>query len=245
MKEVILRNTRSRLADNLRAVEARVVAACARVQRAREEVTLIAVTKYVTPETAALLPELGVRHLGESRPQELWKKAEALPKDVYWHFVGHLQRNKVEKTLPLVAVIHSVDSERLLATLSAEGEKLRRPVDVLLEVNLSREPNKHGFAPDRMPLLQPDDPWPYPGVFPLGLMTMAAETENPEAARATFAELRNLAAQIRGRRGKIGGLVKELSMGMTGDFEIAIEEGATMVRIGSALFEGIDDGDAH
>src|SRR5262249_29204558 len=123
---------RSRLADNLAAVEARIAAACARVGRKREEVTLIAVTKYVDIDVAARLPELGVLDLGESRPQELWRKAEALPKEIRWHMVGHLQRNKVERTLPLVHLIHSVDSERLMEALHREAVKQSRPIDVLL-----------------------------------------------------------------------------------------------------------------
>src|SRR5262245_63720223 len=121
------------LAARLAAVERRLQAACDRAGRRRSEVTLVAVTKTVPAEVAALLPELGVRDLGESRPQELWRKAAALPKDVRWHLVGHLQRNKVERTVPLVAMIQSVDSERLLKTLSDEGERIHHWVDVLLE----------------------------------------------------------------------------------------------------------------
>ena len=113
----------------------------------------------------------------------------------------------------------------------------------MLEVNLSREPNKHGFPPEQMPLLEPESKWAYPSVFPLGLMTMAAESDDPESSRATFAELSGLRDRIQrlgqGHRDDWRGAVRELSMGMTNDFEVAIEEGATMVRIGSALFEGI------
>src|SRR5882672_8816102 len=118
-----LAEIRSRLKDNLDAVEARIRNACARSQRKREDVTLVGVTKYVSAEIAAFLPELGVLDLGESRPQELWRKAAALPKDVRWHLVGHLQRNKIEQTLPLVHLIHSVDSARLLQALNAEARK--------------------------------------------------------------------------------------------------------------------------
>ena len=145
MPTMNLAAARSLLKDRLQAVEERIRAACRRANRAREEVTLVAVTKYVGCEIAALLPEFGVLDLGESRPQELWRKAAALPKDVRWHLVGHLQRNKIEKTLPLVHLIHSVDSVRLLKALYEEAEKQDRHVDVLLEFNLSREPAKHGF----------------------------------------------------------------------------------------------------
>jgi PLP dependent protein len=234
---------RSRLKDNLDAVEARIQNACRRAGRARDSVLLIAVTKYVDCETAALLPEFGVLNLGESRPQELWRKAAELPKDIFWHLIGHLQRNKIERTLPLAALIHSVDSDRLLEAISTEAQKTHRTVNVLLEVNLSREQNKTGFDAKSVPLANASDEWRFPGVNPLGLMTMAAAADDPEQSRATFAELRALRDRIRLTTPS----VRELSMGMTHDFEVAIEEGATMARIGSALFEGIieTDGEQH
>ncbi len=230
---------RSRLADNLAAVEARIAAACARARRKRDEVTLIAVTKYVDIDVATMLPELGLRDLGESRPQELWRKAAALPKDIRWHLVGHLQRNKVERTLPLVHLIHSVDSERLLAAISEDSDRQKRATLVLIEVNLSREPAKHGFPPEEQRLIDLLMSWPYPCLEPQGLMTMAAESDAPEAYRRTFAQLRALRDHIRAEGRDWMGLFRDLSMGMTNDFEVAIEEGATMVRIGSALFEGL------
>jgi pyridoxal phosphate enzyme (YggS family) len=229
---------RSRLADNVAAVEARIAAACARAGRKREEVSLIAVTKYVDIDVAALLPELGVRDLGESRPQELWRKAAALP-DLRWHMIGHLQRNKVERTLPLVHLIHSVDSDRLLEALDAEAAKLGRQANILLEVNLSGERNKHGYAAAQVSLIEVDFVWIHSRVVPHGLMTMAAHAEDPEQARPVFRELRELRETIRSLWLDFGRGVNHLSMGMTNDFEVAIEEGATMVRIGSALFEGI------
>src|SRR5262249_52795723 len=139
---------RAVLADRLRSVEDRIAAACRRAGRSRGKVTLVAVTKTVGPEVAAVLPELGVSDLGESRPPELWRKAAALPATVRWHLVGHLQRNKVERTLPLVQMIHSVDSIRLLTALEQEAERLLCTFPVLLEVNASREVSKHGFAPE-------------------------------------------------------------------------------------------------
>src|SRR5262249_4397211 len=134
------------LASRLRAVEERLQAACRRAGRARADVTLVAVTKTVPPEVAAELFGLGIADLGESRPQELWRKAAALP-SARWHPVGHLQRNKVERTLPLARLIHSVDSLRLITALEAEAARQQRGVDVLLEVNASGEASKHGFAP--------------------------------------------------------------------------------------------------
>jgi pyridoxal phosphate enzyme (YggS family) len=226
------------LTDRLHIVEERIRAACQRVDRAREEVTLVAVTKYVGCEIAELLPELGVRDLGESRPQELWRKAAALPKGVRWHLVGHLQRNKIEKTLPMVHLIHSVDSERLLEALNAEAGKQSRTANVLLEVNLSREPNKHGFDPDDL-FFFANSIWESKNLMVRGLMTMAAETDDPEKCRATFAELRGWRDHVQTQWNMPQ--ASYLSMGMTHDFEVAIEEGATLIRIGSALFDGLTE----
>src|SRR5262245_34282066 len=140
----------SRLTDRLHAVEERIAAACRRAGRARSEVTLVAVTKTVGAEVAQELVDLGVRDLGESRPQELWRKAALVKGDVHWHLIGHLQRNKVEKTLPLVQWIHSVDSVRLLEALEAEAALRQEIVPVLLECNASGEASKHGFPPDAL-----------------------------------------------------------------------------------------------
>jgi hypothetical protein len=228
---------RDRLSDNLRRVEERIAAACTRAGRKREEVTLVAVTKYVEAEIAAILVKLGVTHLGESRPQELWRKAAAVPQAT-WHLVGHLQRNKVERTLPLVTLIHSVDSIRLLEAIDFEAAKAQRTVRVLLEVNTSGEAAKHGFTSNRV-LSEAQALRASSRVQIDGLMTMAAATDDPEQARPAFRMLRKLRAEFRGAWNDPQAL-PHLSMGMTGDFEVAIEEGATLVRIGSALFEGIE-----
>jgi hypothetical protein len=225
------------LQERIHRVEDRIRAACDRAGRARDEVTLVAVTKTVSPETAALLPRLGLLDLGESRPQELWRKAATSPGGVRWHLVGHLQRNKVERTLPLVHLIHSADSLRLLTALEAEAAKQSRPVGVLLEVNASREANKHGFAPEELSGVA-SQVNALRHVHVLGLMTMAALTDDPEAARPTFAGLRALRDRLRGGLAPPHDL-RELSMGMTNDFEVAVEEGATLVRVGTALFEGL------
>ena len=225
------------LLDRLRAVEDRLGAACRRAGRPRADVCLVAVTKSVSADVAALLPPLGVTDLGESRPQELWRKAAALPGSVRWHLVGHLQRNKVERTLPLAHLIHAVDSTRLLAALEEEAARQGRSVAVLLEVNASREPNKHGFAPEEVPAL-------VPALAALrhvtvgGLMTMAALADDRERARPTFVAVRRLRDRLRGELGAAHPL-EHLSMGMTNDFEVAVEEGATLVRLGTALFEGL------
>jgi pyridoxal phosphate enzyme (YggS family) len=197
----------------------------------------VAVTKSVSVGMAALLPELGVLHLGESRPQELWRKAATLSSAVHWHMIGHLQRNKVERTLPLVQLIHAVDSERLLLALEAEGKRRERGVDVLLEVNASREAAKQGFAPEAVSILIPRLAELH-RVRVLGLMTMAAFDQEPEHCRPTFAEVRRLRDELAGRLWSPHRM-EHLSMGMSNDFEVAIEEGATLVRIGSALWEGL------
>jgi pyridoxal phosphate enzyme (YggS family) len=229
---------RAALTERLAAVDDRVAAACRRAGRARDEVRLVAVTKSVSAEVAALLPGLGVVDLGESRPQELWRKAEVLPPGpIRWHLIGHLQRNKVERTLPLVQLIHSVDSLRLLDALEQEAAERQFTVPVLLEVNASREANKHGFAPKELPGLAPR--LAVQGrVRVAGLMTMAALDELPEKARPTFAEVRRLRDRLRTELGDVHAL-EHLSMGMSNDYEVAVEEGATLVRVGSALFEGL------
>jgi pyridoxal phosphate enzyme (YggS family) len=221
-------SVRDRLAANLAGVEERIAAACRRAGRRRDSVTLVAVTKTVEVEVAALLVELGVRDLGESRPQELWRKAAALPDGVRWHLIGHLQRNKIERTVPLAHRIHSVDSLRLLEAL--EAAEAERPIEALLEVNCSGEASKQGFAPEALGAVVPAIER-LRRVRVVGLMTMAAFEEDPRRCRPAFALLRRLREQTPGLR--------ELSMGMSNDFEVAIEEGATMVRLGRVLFEGI------
>jgi PLP dependent protein len=225
---------RAVLAERVTGVKARIAGACARAHRA-DDVTLVAVTKTVSVRVAAVLPALGVLDLGESRPQELWKKAAAIP-DARWHLIGHLQRNKLDKTVPLCSALHSVDSERLLTALSEFGVKRGTPVPLLLEVNCSREAAKGGFAPDALPALA-DTLVSLAGVGVLGLMTMAAYSDDPRAAGPTFAELRTLRDQLRTRTGLP---LPHLSMGMSGDFEAAVEEGATLVRVGGTLFDGLE-----
>lgn len=218
------------LAANLRRVEEHLVAACGRVGRRRDEVTLVGVTKTVDSSVAAALLALGVRDLGEGRPQELWRKAALLPMEVRWHLVGHLQRNKIDRTLPLAHRLHGVDSLRLLHALDAAG-----PADVLLEFNCSGEESKHGFAAADLTRVA-EALGTLRSVRVRGLMTMAAPADNAEAARPTFAALRKLRDELR----RLSGLaLDELSMGMSGDFAVAVEEGSTCVRLGTILFEGL------
>jgi PLP dependent protein len=229
-------NLKPLLAERLSAVEARIQAACDRAGRPRSDMTLVAVTKSVPIEVAALLPDLGIVDLGENRPQEFWRRAPAIP-IARWHFIGHLQRNKVERTLPLVHLLHSVDSVRLLETLEKEAAKQSRTLDALLEINASREPNKHGFSPHELQAVLPTI-GKLNHVRVRGLMTMAALANDPEQSRPTFTLVRELRDRLSGELPPRHDLA-HLSMGMTNDFEVAIEEGATLIRVGSALFEGL------
>jgi PLP dependent protein len=227
---------RTLLAGRTQSVRGRVAAACARVGRDPAEVTLVAVTKTVSARVAALLPEVGVPDLGENRPQSLWTKAAALAgRGIRWHLIGHLQRNKVEQTLPLVDLIHSVDSLRLLHAVAAAGAKTGVRPRVLLQINASREGQKQGL--DYAEVSAAAAEIRAAPVDVLGLMGMAAYADDPQLARPTFAELR----QFRDRLQTDWDLpLPTLSMGMSGDFEVAVEEGATAVRIGTTLFEGLE-----
>lgn len=232
----VVASWRDRLKNNIAVVEDRLARACARAGRNRGELTLVAVTKTVAVNVAAALPELGLDHLAESRPQELWRKAELLPAEVRWQLIGHLQRNKVARVLPLVERIHSVDSVRLLQSLDQEAGRLGRSIPVFLEVNASGEERKQGFTPEEVPALVPV----IKGLGQIqikGLMTMAPLVE-PQKCRATFARLRDLRDQLASYLAPPHDMT-ELSMGMSNDFEVAVEEGATFLRLGSVLFEGI------
>ena len=235
-------NHQAILADNVSRVQANIAAASVRSGRSEESVKLIAVTKYVDVECCEMLAELGVHDLGESRPQELWRKAAETSLDqhnVRWHFIGHLQRNKARRTAPIASLIHSGDSIRLLRELSdIASQPSSNPVDVLLEVNVSNDATKHGFAPDEL-RQSCAEVFEMPGVRPRGLMGMAGFTTDSQSARADFSKLRQLRDELQSQAP--GGVqLNELSMGMSRDYETAIEEGATMVRVGSTLFEGLE-----
>ena len=225
---------------NLAAVEDRLAAACRRTGRSRSDVTLVAVTKSVSADTAVLLPPLGVLDLGENRPQELIRKAKLISGQVRWHFIGHLQRNKIDLVVPIVSLIHSVDSVRLLQAIDAEAGKRGKIISVLLEVNASGEASKQGFEPAEFPTLTSV----IRGlryVQVRGLMTMAP-LQDAEACRPTFARLRELRDAWRHEL-EPPHAMEHLSMGMSNDFEVAVEEGATFVRLGTVLFEGIPESD--
>ncbi len=228
----------ARIAENLARVRQCIAEAARASGRSPEAVTLVAVTKYVGVEEAAALVEAGCRQLGESRPQQLWQKVPALENlGIGWHLIGHLQRNKVQRTLPLVDMVQSVDSRRLAVAIEECAAELGRKVPVLLEVNISGEGAKQGLEPSEVePLLAELAGLTHVEVR--GLMGMASLEGGLDAARRDFARLRDLRDRLRGNCPPSVAL-DELSMGMSGDYEVAIEEGATIVRVGSALFEDI------
>jgi len=223
------------LQKNLDKVEERIASSCEKVARKRNDVTLVGVSKTVDSSLAKLLMEKGITHLGESRPQELWNKASHLP-NAHWHFIGHMQRNKIDKTLPLIHLFHSVDSLRLLQALEGECEKQNQKLDFLLEVNISGEENKQGFDPSSV-LGLASELMALKHLQCQGLMGMAAYALEKEKCRPAFQLLRKTRDEL---SDLLGRKLPELSMGMSNDFEIAIEEGATLIRLGSILWEGLE-----
>ena len=214
------------IAENILSVQRRIEAAARRAGRLPESVTLVAVTKSATPRGVQAAYDAGLRHFGENRVQDAERKMEALAAlrdSVTWHMVGHLQTNKVSVAARLFAIIHSIDSVRLGEALN---RRLQSKLPVLLEVNVAGEATKHGFRPNDVEVASKAISR-CAQLEIRGLMTMAPQTRDPERARPVFRRLRELAEQLR---------LPELSMGMTDDFEVAVEEGATMVRIGRAIF---------
>jgi pyridoxal phosphate enzyme (YggS family) len=227
-----------RIRRNLDEVKSRMAGAARRSGRSADAVKLVAVTKKSPLEWIRPLVDFGARDLGENYPQELWRKHDALAdlgETVHWHLIGHLQSNKVKKTLPLVTLIHSVDSLKLLRVLDQSAAVLENPPSVCLQVNTSAEESKHGWSEDQI-LADAESIAACRTIPVVGLMTMAALGTTAETSRPSFSRLRELAVLLRTRTGLP---LPELSMGMSNDFETAIEEGATMVRVGSALFEGV------
>jgi pyridoxal phosphate enzyme (YggS family) len=228
-----------RLVENIARVRAEIEAAAVRSGRTADAVRLVAATKYVDAAITRQVAAAGVLDLGESRPQEIWGKGPELSDlPIRWHMIGHLQRNKVRRTLPFVSLIHSVDSLRLLEELQTEAARVDRRVDILLEVNISGDENKTGFPPHEMEsaLLAAAR---NPNVQVRGLMSMAGLDTDANEAQTQFAAVRVLRDKLQANAPDNVQLT-ELSMGMSNDFREAIAEGATMVRVGSSLFEGID-----
>ena len=209
-------------------------------QHIPEGVTMVCVSKFHPAEAIMEAYNAGERDFGESRVQELLPKYEALPQDIRWHFIGHLQTNKVRQIVPFVHMIHSVDSVRLLETINREAEKIQRKVRVLLEVHVAKEETKSGFSPEELEQLRIKNfelsncfPW----VEVCGIMGMATNTDNVEEWRRCFREIKSLAAHLTPITDSVASDTRpQISMGMSDDYLIAIEEGSTMVRIGSSIF---------
>lgn len=218
------------VAENLAEVTARIGAACARAGRDPGDVRLVAVSKYVTLERICEGVEAGLTDIGESRAQDLRDRAGVLGTRVRWHFVGSIQTNKVRYLDP-VDLIHSVDRIREAEAIQQRAEATGRTFDILVEVNVAGEPTKQGIAPERVGSFL-EDLAAFPSIRPRGLMMVAPKAENPEDVRWVFAQMRHLRDRYRAAHGGL----EELSMGMTQDLEVAIEQGATMVRVGRAIF---------
>jgi pyridoxal phosphate enzyme (YggS family) len=246
---------------NVAAIRARIAEACRLAGRDPTEITLVAVTKYVSAEVTAMLLDVGVRELAESRPQALWEKASVMASHQNpprWNLIGHLQRNKIRRTLPLLGMLQSLDSLRLLEAIDTDAVKaadatkaahaleaaegltpssLSPRLDALVEVNLTDDPGRSGAAVEDVPALVAAAARS-PAVRLRGLMGMAARPDTGSDARRDFARLRVLRDHVAEAIPDPQALA-DLSMGMSGDFEAAILEGSTIVRIGSALFEGL------
>ena len=235
------------IVDNLSRVNERIASAAERSERPLDSITLVAVTKGRSVAEIQTVLAAGATDIGENRVQEAQQKYDSVnayvdtagsdPSDdtCRWHLVGHLQRNKVRTALEMFSLIHSVDSLRLLAEIARRSEQHSQQTDVLIQVNTTREANKHGLA--AADLLQfIEEAQAYPAAHIVGLMTMGQLTPSPDANRPAFALLRSLAEKVEAQK-FTGVTMTYLSMGMTNDFEVAVQEGANLVRIGRAIFE--------
>jgi len=224
------------LSENLARVRERVRRAAERAGRDPAEITIVAVTKGVDAATVQAALELGITDIGENRVQEARDKFARLQMEpgVRRHMIGHLQTNKVRQALALFDVIHSLDRPELAAELSRRATALGRVVPVLVQVNVAREPTKHGLEPEKV-LDFIREAAKLPGLRIEGLMTIAPLTNDPETVRPVFRRLRELSRQVE-EAGIEGVRMQCLSMGMTNDFEVAVEEGSTCIRVGTALF---------
>ncbi|MEG1587552.1 MAG: YggS family pyridoxal phosphate-dependent enzyme [Bacteroidales bacterium] len=202
-----------------------------------EHVTLVAVSKFQPIEAVRSAYEIGQRVFGESKVQELTAKQEALPADIQWHFIGHLQTNKVKFITPFVAMIHSVDSLRLLLEINKNAMRDGRTIDILLQIHIAREQTKFGFSPDEAIALLTEHPHTeWSNVRIRGVMGMATFTKDEQQIRTEFQILHDLFDFLKGNFFSKDEYFNELSFGMSDDYPIAIEEGSTMVRIGSSIF---------
>jgi pyridoxal phosphate enzyme (YggS family) len=220
------------LSENLKAIQQRLAAACARAGRDPRTVTLIAVTKSQPPELVSEAARLGLTLFGENKVQEAKAKIPLCPGRLRWHMIGHLQTNKCRDAVELFEMIQSVDSLHLAQEINKRAEQAAKTMPILLEVNAAGEASKFGYRPQQL-LAELSQINALPRLEIHGLMTMPPWTPDPEKVRPVFREVRDLKAQC---EQVLGAPLPHLSMGMTGDFEVALEEGATMLRLGTALF---------
>lgn len=231
------------LRENWLRVTEQVAEACMRANRVADSVRIVAASKYVQPDIAWQLFQAGCQLFGENRPQALWDKVSYFQQQrtsaaaVQWHLIGHLQRNKIKRTLPLIHLLHSLDSLRLAAALSQEAQHLECQLPVLLEVNVTEDNTKTGLAPEQLIEII-GDVAQLPGLQVRGLMAMSSLAGGADTARREFDRVRALRDECQQQLGSVVNLC-ELSMGMSGDFREAIAAGATLVRIGSSLWEGL------
>ena len=222
------------LKDNYEAVKNNIEQACMRSNRDLSEVTLIAVSKTKPVPMLQEIYDAGARDFGENKVQELCQKYEELPQDIRWHMIGHLQRNKVKQVVGKAALIHSVDSYRLAQEISLQAQKQNITVPILIEVNIAKEESKFGIAKeDTIQLVE--EIAELPNLTIQGLMTIAPFVDDPGDNRLYFREIKQLSVDIKNKN--IDNVTMDvLSMGMTNDYEVAIEEGATIVRVGTGIF---------
>ena len=222
------------LRENLKQVEENIVKACERAGRERSEITLVAVSKTKPVSMLSEIYECGVRDFGENKVQEICEKRDLLPSDIRWHMIGHLQRNKVKYIINDTTLIHSVDSYRLAEEINVQAKKINRIIPILIEINIADESSKFGIAKEEA-LQLAEEISHLDGIQIRGLMTSAPYVENPEENRPYFKKIRELAVDI--AKENIDNVSMDiLSMGMTGDYAVAIEEGATIVRVGTGIF---------
>lgn len=228
---------RQRIRENYQSVCDEVAKAAQQCDRNPDDIQIIGVTKYVDAATTADLVAAGCNTLGENRPQVMWQKAdspELAGQSIQWHMIGHVQRNKLRRLMRLRPMIHSVDSQRLLDSIAVEASTNEAAVDILLEVNISGDETKTGLSTALIESMLKEPPRPFVNIR--GLMAMAGLNTDNQTAQQQFAAVRQLRDRL---AQETGHPLSELSMGMSGDFAEAIAEGATMVRIGSRLFDGV------
>lgn len=233
-----MNDTNYLISKNIAHIKAQIDSACERSGRCKEEITLIAVSKTKPVSLMKEAYAAGCRDFGENRVQELTEKYDQMPKDVKWHLIGHLQRNKVRFIIDKVALIHSVDSLRLAEEINKEASKINRIISILLEVNIAEETSKFGTTGEDAVTLA-ENVAKLPFIKIQGLMTVAPYVEKQEENREYFAKLRQLHVDIR-KKNIDNVSMNVLSMGMSGDYQTAIEEGATCIRVGTGIF-----GDRH